>query len=183
MILELALPLYMTHFILPSVGNRRWYQYWVGIVDGEYLRRYWRRDSFTGSPVPHPKQRKKLKSVVLKLLTYFWWLAIGTFEWSRNFYWHSRAYCSCLCACSPLGKVNISCSSFCRYYRLLIQARCQLWLVLLPFWNCRYFSGHTKDLDGKVQFVAGTTSISDAIDGVIKIFTIAVSANSELSFV
>ena len=39
----------------------------------------------------------------------------------------------------------------------------------------RYFSGHTKDLDGKVQFVSGETSISDAVDGVIKIFTIAVT--------
>ncbi|XP_027187299.1 calcium-transporting ATPase 9, plasma membrane-type-like isoform X2 [Cicer arietinum] len=39
----------------------------------------------------------------------------------------------------------------------------------------RYFSGNTKDLDGKVQFVAGETSISDAVDGVIKIFTIAVT--------
>ncbi|KAF1859217.1 hypothetical protein Lal_00009801 [Lupinus albus] len=39
----------------------------------------------------------------------------------------------------------------------------------------RFFSGHTKDLDGNVQFVAGKTSISDAVDGVIKIFTIAVT--------
>ncbi|OIW09320.1 hypothetical protein TanjilG_01291 [Lupinus angustifolius] len=39
----------------------------------------------------------------------------------------------------------------------------------------RYFSSHTKDLDGNVQFVAGKTSISDAVDGVIKIFTIAVT--------
>ncbi|XP_027343471.1 calcium-transporting ATPase 9, plasma membrane-type-like [Abrus precatorius] len=39
----------------------------------------------------------------------------------------------------------------------------------------RYFSGHTKDLDGKVQFVAGETTISEAVDGVIKIFTIAVT--------
>ncbi|RZB84885.1 calcium-transporting ATPase 9, plasma membrane-type-like [Glycine soja] len=39
----------------------------------------------------------------------------------------------------------------------------------------RYFSGHSKDLDGKVQFVAGETSISKAVDGVIKIFTIAVT--------
>ncbi|XP_028203866.1 calcium-transporting ATPase 9, plasma membrane-type-like [Glycine soja] len=39
----------------------------------------------------------------------------------------------------------------------------------------RYFSGHTKDLDGRVQFVAGETSISEAVDGVIKIFTIAVT--------
>ncbi|KAK7262036.1 hypothetical protein RIF29_28364 [Crotalaria pallida] len=39
----------------------------------------------------------------------------------------------------------------------------------------RYFSGNTKDLEGEVQFVAGKTSISDAIDDVIKIFTIAVT--------
>ncbi|QCE08797.1 Ca2+-transporting ATPase [Vigna unguiculata] len=39
----------------------------------------------------------------------------------------------------------------------------------------RYFSGYTKDLDGKVQFVAGETSTSEIIDGVIKIFTIAVT--------
>ncbi|KAL2332555.1 hypothetical protein Fmac_020136 [Flemingia macrophylla] len=39
----------------------------------------------------------------------------------------------------------------------------------------RYFSGHTKDLDGKVQFVAGVTGISEVVDGVIKIFTIAVT--------
>ncbi|TKY47978.1 Calcium-transporting ATPase 9 [Spatholobus suberectus] len=39
----------------------------------------------------------------------------------------------------------------------------------------RYFSGHTKDLDEKVQFVAGQTSASKVVDGVIKIFTIAVT--------
>ncbi|TKY64678.1 Calcium-transporting ATPase 9 [Spatholobus suberectus] len=39
----------------------------------------------------------------------------------------------------------------------------------------RYFSGHTKDVHGNVQFVAGTTSVSNAVDGVIKIFTIAVT--------
>ncbi|KAL3005407.1 hypothetical protein AAZX31_08G218700 [Glycine max] len=39
----------------------------------------------------------------------------------------------------------------------------------------RYFSGHTKDLDGNVEFVAGKTSLSNAVDGVIKIFTIAVT--------
>ncbi|KAL5056737.1 hypothetical protein RYX36_028341 [Vicia faba] len=38
----------------------------------------------------------------------------------------------------------------------------------------RFFSGHTKDLTGKVQFVAGETKISDAVDACIKIFTIAV---------
>ncbi|GAU35731.1 hypothetical protein TSUD_259060 [Trifolium subterraneum] len=39
----------------------------------------------------------------------------------------------------------------------------------------RYFSGHTNDLEGNPEFVAGRTSISDAVDGVIKIFTIAVT--------
>ncbi|KAK7372156.1 hypothetical protein VNO80_05526 [Phaseolus coccineus] len=39
----------------------------------------------------------------------------------------------------------------------------------------RYFSGHTKDVDGQVEFVAGKTSISNAVDAVIKIFTIAVT--------
>ncbi|KAK7255053.1 hypothetical protein RIF29_28455 [Crotalaria pallida] len=39
----------------------------------------------------------------------------------------------------------------------------------------RYFSGHTKDLDGNKQFTAGKTSASNAVDGVIKIFTIAVT--------
>lgn len=39
----------------------------------------------------------------------------------------------------------------------------------------RYFTGNTKGSDGKVQFVAGKTSLSNAMDAVIKIFTIAVS--------
>ncbi|XP_028790899.1 calcium-transporting ATPase 9, plasma membrane-type-like [Neltuma alba] len=39
----------------------------------------------------------------------------------------------------------------------------------------RYFSGNTKDLNGNVEFVAGQTSISSALDDVVKIFTIAVT--------
>ncbi|KAG6725804.1 hypothetical protein I3843_02G038800 [Carya illinoinensis] len=39
----------------------------------------------------------------------------------------------------------------------------------------RYFTGHTKDSNGNAQFVRGKTSISDAVDEVIKIFTIAVT--------
>ncbi|XP_047179918.1 calcium-transporting ATPase 9, plasma membrane-type isoform X2 [Vigna umbellata] len=39
----------------------------------------------------------------------------------------------------------------------------------------RYFSGHTKDVDGQVEFVAGKTSASNVVDAVIKIFTIAVT--------
>ncbi|XP_035539232.1 calcium-transporting ATPase 9, plasma membrane-type-like isoform X1 [Juglans regia] len=39
----------------------------------------------------------------------------------------------------------------------------------------RYFTGYTKNPNGSVQFVRGKTSISDAVDEVIKIFTIAVT--------
>ena len=40
----------------------------------------------------------------------------------------------------------------------------------------RYFSGHTKNPDGNVQFKSGNTKVSDAIDGAIKIVTVAVCA-------
>lgn len=43
----------------------------------------------------------------------------------------------------------------------------------------RYFTGYTKNPDGKSQFIRGKTSIGDAVDGAIKIFTIAVSAISK----
>lgn len=39
----------------------------------------------------------------------------------------------------------------------------------------RFFTGHTKDPDGQVQFIRGKTSVSETIDGVIVIFTIAVT--------
>ncbi|XP_030544971.1 calcium-transporting ATPase 10, plasma membrane-type [Rhodamnia argentea] len=39
----------------------------------------------------------------------------------------------------------------------------------------RYFTGHTKNSDGSRQFKAGKTSVSKAVDGAIKIFTIAVT--------
>ncbi|XP_010048692.2 calcium-transporting ATPase 8, plasma membrane-type [Eucalyptus grandis] len=38
----------------------------------------------------------------------------------------------------------------------------------------RYFTGLTKNSDGSPQFQAGKTSIGSAVDGVIKIFTIAI---------
>lgn len=40
----------------------------------------------------------------------------------------------------------------------------------------RYFTGNTRSPNGKVEFQGGETSLGDAVDGVIKIFTIAVSA-------
>ncbi|PIN19114.1 Calcium transporting ATPase [Handroanthus impetiginosus] len=39
----------------------------------------------------------------------------------------------------------------------------------------RYFTGHTRDPDGRVQFIAGRTKVGDAIDGFINIFTVAVT--------
>ncbi|KAK7820124.1 calcium-transporting atpase 10 [Quercus suber] len=39
----------------------------------------------------------------------------------------------------------------------------------------RYFTGHTKDASGNIQFIAGKTKLSPAIDGAIKIVTVAVT--------
>ncbi|XP_047968841.1 calcium-transporting ATPase 10, plasma membrane-type-like isoform X1 [Salvia hispanica] len=39
----------------------------------------------------------------------------------------------------------------------------------------RFFTGNTKDPDGTVQFIAGKTKVGDAVDGFIKIFTVAVT--------
>ncbi|KAB1199073.1 Calcium-transporting ATPase 9, plasma membrane-type [Morella rubra] len=48
-------------------------------------------------------------------------------------------------------------------------------MILVKRPPCRYFTGYTKNPDGKSQFIRGKTSISDAVDGAIKIFTIAVT--------
>ncbi|XP_030546928.1 calcium-transporting ATPase 9, plasma membrane-type isoform X2 [Rhodamnia argentea] len=39
----------------------------------------------------------------------------------------------------------------------------------------RYFTGHTTNSDGTVQFVKGQTKVDDILDGVVKIVTIAVT--------
>jgi len=39
----------------------------------------------------------------------------------------------------------------------------------------RYFTGHSKNPDGSTQYVRGVTSASNVVDGVIKIFTVAVT--------
>lgn len=39
----------------------------------------------------------------------------------------------------------------------------------------RYFTGHSQNSDGSVQFVKGQTSVKDAIDGAVKILTVAVT--------
>lgn len=38
----------------------------------------------------------------------------------------------------------------------------------------RYFTGHTNNADGSTKFKAGKTKVGDAVDGAIKILTIAV---------
>ncbi|CAA3028245.1 calcium-transporting ATPase 10, plasma membrane-type [Olea europaea subsp. europaea] len=48
-------------------------------------------------------------------------------------------------------------------------------VVVLVVLVIRFFTGKTKNPDGSVQFQAGKTSVSDAIDGFIKIFTVAVT--------
>ncbi|CAI0410439.1 unnamed protein product [Linum tenue] len=48
-------------------------------------------------------------------------------------------------------------------------------VLVLVVLLARYFTGHTKDADGSVQFVAGHTKFSTALDGVVKIITIAVT--------
>ncbi|KAL2553919.1 Calcium-transporting ATPase 10 [Forsythia ovata] len=48
-------------------------------------------------------------------------------------------------------------------------------VVVLIVLVIRFFTGHTKNPDGRVQFQAGKTGVSDAIDGFIKIFTVAVT--------
>lgn len=41
----------------------------------------------------------------------------------------------------------------------------------------RFFSGNSKNPDGTVQFVSGKTRLSETLNGVIKIVTVAVSIN------
>ncbi|CAA0822572.1 Calcium-transporting ATPase 10- plasma membrane-type [Striga hermonthica] len=48
-------------------------------------------------------------------------------------------------------------------------------VIVLIVLVARYFTGHTRDPYGRVQFTAGKTKVGDAIDGFIKIFTVAVT--------
>ncbi|PSS18180.1 Calcium-transporting ATPase [Actinidia chinensis var. chinensis] len=48
-------------------------------------------------------------------------------------------------------------------------------LFVLAILLARYFTGHSRNADGTVQFVRGKTSIGDAVDGAITIVTIAVT--------
>ncbi|KAL4562457.1 hypothetical protein LXL04_034662 [Taraxacum kok-saghyz] len=38
----------------------------------------------------------------------------------------------------------------------------------------RFFTGYTEDDEGRIEFIAGKTGVGDAVDGAIKIFTVAV---------
>ncbi|KAJ1290257.1 hypothetical protein BS78_02G229300 [Paspalum vaginatum] len=46
--------------------------------------------------------------------------------------------------------------------------------VLVVLW-IRYFTGHTKNLDGTTQFLAGTTGVKQGFMGAIRILTVAVT--------
>ncbi|KAG6740051.1 hypothetical protein POTOM_057685 [Populus tomentosa] len=48
-------------------------------------------------------------------------------------------------------------------------------LLVLVVLLVRYFTGHTKNFDGSPEFVAGKTKVSTAIDGAVKILTVAVT--------
>ncbi|ESW10749.1 hypothetical protein PHAVU_009G234600 [Phaseolus vulgaris] len=48
-------------------------------------------------------------------------------------------------------------------------------VVVLVVLLARYFSGHTENADGSPQFKAGKTKVGDAVDGAIKIVTVAVT--------
>ncbi|BAT80110.1 hypothetical protein LR48_Vigan04g007200 [Vigna angularis] len=48
-------------------------------------------------------------------------------------------------------------------------------VVVLVVLLARYFSGHTENQDGSPQFKAGKTKVGDAVDGAIKIVTVAVT--------
>ncbi|WCJ42312.1 calcium-transporting ATPase putative [Euphorbia peplus] len=48
-------------------------------------------------------------------------------------------------------------------------------LIVLVVLLVRYFTGHTKDTVDNPRFVAGKTSVSNAVDGAIKILTVAVT--------
>ncbi|KAJ4709208.1 Calcium-transporting ATPase [Melia azedarach] len=47
--------------------------------------------------------------------------------------------------------------------------------IVLVVLLARYFTGHTENADGSAQFKAGKTKVGDAIDGAIKILTVAVT--------
>ncbi|KAJ6863618.1 calcium-transporting ATPase 10 [Populus alba x Populus x berolinensis] len=48
-------------------------------------------------------------------------------------------------------------------------------LLVLVVLLVRYFTGHTKNFDGSPEFVAGKTKVSTAVDGAVKILTVAVT--------
>ncbi|KAK0572092.1 hypothetical protein LWI29_033831 [Acer saccharum] len=47
--------------------------------------------------------------------------------------------------------------------------------IVLVVLLVRYFTGHTKNPDGSVPFTPGKTKVGDAVDGAIKILTVAVT--------
>jgi hypothetical protein len=91
----------------------------------------------------------------------------GSFEWHCYFHWNGWTFC---CTCSsdcPSGQV-----------KLFFLVRFELQIVYLVYryllFASRYFTGHTYNPDGSVQYVKGKMGVGQTIRGVVRIFTVAV---------
>lgn len=106
-----------------------------------------------------------------------WWILIGAFKWCGNFNWYCWTHSSpCCFDCAP-HKVN---QSLANYVCPWIGDSCLTFCFGFLFYQTnlsRYFTGHTKNPDGSRQFIAGQTKVGRAVDGAIKIVTIAVCVN------
>lgn len=98
-------------------------------------------------------------------------MSLGTIEWSCYFYWHGWSGSSTCCSYCPCGQVICLLIQYLIFLFLVWEVKSLLYITLLL---SRFFTGHTKDPDGTVQFTAGKTKVGDAIDGFVKIFTVAV---------
>lgn len=105
----------------------------------------------------------------LRVIFIFEEIVIGTPKWGCDFHRYGWTFSGCLCFGCPFGQVSQS-----------TDLSLSLSLILIycgwphKFKLSRYFTGHTKDTMGNAQFKAGKTKLGDAIDGAIKIVTIAV---------
>ena len=91
---------------------------------------------------------------------------LGALEWCCYFYWHGgfvSSWCRAWCACDKVFCIKGS-NNKCTLYNHPV----------LKSLNHRYFTGHTKNPDGSVQFRAGTTGAKQGFMGAIRILTIAV---------
>ena len=93
----------------------------------------------------------------------------GSFEWCCYFHWNGWTYC---CPCSfgcTFGQVRLI--FILVYYNWLFGLWTSICITLFSF---RYFTGHTYNPDGSVQYVKGKMGVGQTIRGVVRIFTVAV---------